>query len=75
MAVKVAEERRFQSLREDRTLDIRQFKVALKRLRKLEQVGAKDQIALRETIDATCKNAGEIELIFEAPRKNQTTFS
>lgn len=72
MAVKVAEERRFQNLREDRTLDIRQFKVALKRLRKLEQVGAKDQIALNETIDATCKNAGEIELIFEAARKNQT---
>src|SRR5205085_2061066 len=72
MAVKVAEERRFANYRHDRTLDTRQFKVALKRLRKLDRVGPKDTLAIEKTIKETCKNAGEIELIFEAEKKNQT---
>ncbi len=72
MAVQVAEERRFRNYRNDRILDTRQLKVALKRLRKLDRVGVPEELQLEETIDRTCRNAGDIELVFAAPRKNQT---
>ncbi len=70
-AVKVAEERRFANYRQDRILDTRQFKVALKRLRKLTPEGVLSELSLPKSIDQTCKNAGDIELIFEPERKNQ----
>jgi uncharacterized protein with von Willebrand factor type A (vWA) domain len=69
-AMKVAEERRFKDYRTDVTMDIRQMRVALKRLRQLTRTGEKTELDLDETIDETCKNAGEIELVFRAPRKN-----
>ncbi|MBF0493144.1 MAG: VWA domain-containing protein [Deltaproteobacteria bacterium] len=72
MAVKVAEERRFQNYRNDRVLDTRQLKVALKRLRKLNREGIAEELNMEKSIESTCKNAGEIDLVFEAPRKNQT---
>ncbi|MCB1215408.1 MAG: VWA domain-containing protein, partial [Deltaproteobacteria bacterium] len=71
MAVQVAEERRFKGYRQDRILDTRQFKVALKRLRRLDRTGQQEELNLNKSIDATCKNAGDIELVFEAPKKNQ----
>lgn len=71
-AVQVAEERRFANYRQDRILDTRQFKVALKRLRKLDRIGHESELNMDKTIDQTCKNAGEIELVFQAPKKNQT---
>jgi uncharacterized protein with von Willebrand factor type A (vWA) domain len=69
-AMKVAEERRFADYRTDRTMDIRQLRMALRRMRQLTRRGAETELALDETIDETCKNAGDIELIFRAPRKN-----
>jgi hypothetical protein len=69
-AMKVAEERRFKDYRTDVTMDIRQMRVALKRLRQLTRTGEQTELDLDETIDETCKNAGEIELVFRAPRKN-----
>lgn len=69
-AVKVAAERRFRNYRSDLTLDIRQIKVALKKLRHLTRVGEADELNLNGTIDKTCKNAGEIELVWEKSRKN-----
>lgn len=72
MAVQVAAERRFRNYRTDVQLDVRQMKVALKRLRDLRRVGPEDELDLDETIDQTCKNAGEIELVFTAAKKNQT---
>lgn len=69
-AMKVAEERRFADYRTDRTMDIRQLRMALRRLRQLTRRGPETELALDETIDETCKNAGEIELVFRAPRKN-----
>ena len=69
-AMKVAEERRFADYRTDRTMDIRQLRMALRRLRQLTRRGPESELALDETIDETCKNAGEIELVFRAPRKN-----
>ena len=69
-AMKVAEERRFADYRTDRTLDSRQMRVALRRLRQLTRAGLATELDLDETVDETCRNAGEIELVFRAPRKN-----
>jgi uncharacterized protein len=69
-AVQVAEERHYENYRLDRTLDIRQIQVALKKLRNLKRLGAEEELDLDETIDQTCRNGGEIELIFCPPRKN-----
>ena len=69
-AVKVAQERRYKEYRNDITLDIRQIKVALKGLRQLSKIGPQDELDLESTIDTTCKNAGEIELIWTRSRKN-----
>jgi uncharacterized protein with von Willebrand factor type A (vWA) domain len=69
-AMKVAEERKFANYRTDRTLDIRQLRVALRRMRQLTRTGEASELDLDETIDETCKNAGEIELMFRPPRRN-----
>jgi hypothetical protein len=69
-AMKVAEERRFADYRTDVTMDARQMRVALRRLRQLTRTGDATELDLDETIDETCKNAGEIELVFRPPRKN-----
>ncbi len=69
-AMKVAEERKFKDYRTDRTLDIRQIKVSLRRLRQLTRRGLATELDLDETIDETCRNAGEIELVFRPPRRN-----
>jgi uncharacterized protein with von Willebrand factor type A (vWA) domain len=69
-AMKVIEERRFRDYRTDQALDLRQTKVALRRLRQLTRTGPAIELDLDETIDETCRNAGEIELIFRPERKN-----
>lgn len=69
-AMKVAEERRFRGYRTDMTLDVRQLRVALRRMRQLTRLGIQSELDLDETIDETCKNAGEIELVFRPPRRN-----
>lgn len=71
-AMQIAEERKFANYRTDRMLDTRQFKVALKRLRKLERMGPHDFLSLEKTITQTCRNGGDIELVFEAEKINQT---
>jgi len=69
-AMKVAEERRYRDYRTDETLDLRQTKVALRRLRQLTRTGPATELDLDETVDETCRNAGEIELVFRPERKN-----
>lgn len=68
-AVQIAEKRSFKNYSSDITLDTRQLKVALSHLRSLLPVGQGEQLNLPETIDATCKNAGEIEFIWETKEK------
>src|SRR5262249_60080820 len=60
-AMKVAEERRFKNYRTDMTLDLRQMRVALRRLRQLTRSGEATDLDVDETIDETCRNAGQIE--------------
>jgi uncharacterized protein with von Willebrand factor type A (vWA) domain len=69
-AIQIAADRQFRAYRSDRTLDIRQLRVALRRLRELSREGPEDELDLPETIDKTGKNAGEIDLVFARPRKN-----
>jgi hypothetical protein len=69
-AMKVAEDRRFKDYRTDVTLERRNIKLALKRLRHLTRQGPQDELDLEETISKTCRNAGEIDLEFRAERRN-----
>jgi uncharacterized protein with von Willebrand factor type A (vWA) domain len=69
-AMKVIEERHFEDYRTDVRLDVRQLKVALRRLRQLTRRGNATELDLDESVDETCRNAGEIELVFRAPRRN-----
>jgi hypothetical protein len=71
-AVKVAAERNYRGYRTDETLGVRQFEVALRRLRQFSTrlEGVKDQLDLDETIDETCKNAGQLKLVWSRSRKN-----
>jgi len=70
-AMQVATERRFRNYRKDMVLDTRQLKVALKKLRALERVGVEDELDLEESIDQTCRNAGDLELVFRPEKKNR----
>ncbi|HVK72204.1 MAG TPA: VWA domain-containing protein [Kofleriaceae bacterium] len=70
-AMQVAEERRYQEYRKDIVLDVRQIDVALRGLRQLGREGADEELDLDETVDETCRNAGDLELVFRAPRRNR----
>ena len=69
-AIQIAQERKFRNYRSDLTLDVRQTKMALGGLRQLSRIGPEDELDLERTIDATCKNAGEIEMVWMRSRKN-----
>ena len=70
-AMAVADERRFREYRRDVVLDVRQVDVALRGLRRLGRDGAEEELDLDETVDQTCRNAGEIEVVFRPPRRNR----
>ena len=69
-AIQVAKQRKFRNYRSDVVLDVRQFQIALKKLRRLSRIGQQDELDLDATIDHTCRNAGDIELIWRRSRKN-----
>ncbi|OPX97844.1 MAG: VWA domain containing CoxE-like protein [Syntrophorhabdus sp. PtaU1.Bin002] len=69
-AAKVAGERRFRNYRNDLILDVRQTKMALKKLRELKREGAQEELDIPETVDKTAKEGGEIELVFNRSREN-----
>jgi hypothetical protein len=70
-AMQIAGERRFQEYRKDVVLDVRQIDQALRGLRQLGRDGAEDELDLDETVDETCRNAGELEVVFRPPRRNR----
>jgi len=74
-AMKVAEDRRFKDYRTDLTLDLRNTKLALKRLRHLTRTGPADELDIGESIDETCKNAGEIELVYRPEKRNNVRLA
>jgi hypothetical protein len=69
--MQVAGERRYREYRRDLVLDVRQIDVALRRLRELGREGADDELDLDDTVDKTCRNAGDLELVFRPPRRNR----
>lgn len=71
-AFQVLGERKYQDFRHDKTLDIRQFQVAFRRLRQFSARldVAKTELDLDKTIDSTCNNGGYLKLEFDKPRKN-----
>jgi uncharacterized protein with von Willebrand factor type A (vWA) domain len=69
-ALEQAERRAFRDLRSDVTLDTRQVEVALRRLRAFVREGAEEELDLAGTIDATAKNAGELEVRLRPPRRS-----
>ena len=69
-ALEVASERRFKDLRSDVTLDTRQIEVALRRLRAFVREGAEEELDIEGTIDKTARNAGELELKLQPPRRS-----
>ena len=71
-AIRVAGERRFRDFREDSTLDLRQFQLALKRLRQYSgttNLPATD-FDVDDTIQHTAKNAGRLTVKYRRPRQN-----
>lgn len=70
-AVQIAESRRFQNLRSDRLLDTRQIGLALRRLRRLNKDEGPEELDLEQSIQATARNAGDIELVMTPPRRNR----
>ncbi len=70
-AVQIATKRAFQNYRDDLVLDVRQTQVALRRLRRLIRRGMQEELDIDETVDKTGRNAGDLELVFRPPRRNQ----
>ncbi len=69
-AMKVAEERHFQDYRTDVALDVRNVKLALRRLRQWTRTDGPEELDLDGTVDRTCREGGEIELVFRPKRRN-----
>lgn len=67
-ALAVAESRRFRAYRSDMVLDVRAIEVALRKLRALSRDGD-PELDIDETIDATAKQGGELEIVMRPPRK------
>ncbi|MEZ4222706.1 MAG: VWA domain-containing protein [Polyangiaceae bacterium] len=71
-AMGMADARRYRPYRSDLVLDVRQIQVALRKLRSFTREGAEDELDIEATIDATAKNAGELEIVLRPPRRSNT---
>jgi uncharacterized protein with von Willebrand factor type A (vWA) domain len=67
-ALAVADARRFREFRRDVVLDTRQIAAALRRLRRLSRDEGRLELDLDETIDATARNCGDIEVVLSPER-------
>jgi uncharacterized protein with von Willebrand factor type A (vWA) domain len=70
-AIQIAERRSFENYRDDVTLDTRSIKTVLSYIRQVVREGPKDTLDLDGTIDATCRNAGELEFIWDRAKKKR----
>ena len=69
-AVKVWEKRIYQNLDDQVTINTRNIKMALRRLRKLTREGLQDEFDLNNTITYTAKNAGLLDVKYRSEKKN-----
>jgi uncharacterized protein with von Willebrand factor type A (vWA) domain len=70
-AIQIAEKRDFKNYRDDITLDTRSIKTVLSYIRQVVREGPKDSLDVDGTIDATCRNAGELEFIWDRAKKKR----
>jgi uncharacterized protein len=70
-AIQIAEQRTFRNYRDDVTLDTRLIKTVLSYIRQVVREGPRENLDVDGTIDATCRNAGELEFIWEKARKKR----
>jgi uncharacterized protein with von Willebrand factor type A (vWA) domain len=71
-AIVSADARKYKPYRTDVVLDTRQIEVALRRLRVFSHDGQADELDVEGTIDATARNAGELEVVTRPPRRPAT---
>ncbi|HZW89083.1 MAG TPA: VWA domain-containing protein, partial [Myxococcaceae bacterium] len=71
-ALKTADARLYRGYRDDQVLDTRAMGMALRKLRAFTREGVADELDLDETIDATARNAGELEVVLRPPRRPDT---
>ena len=69
-AIKVWEKRMYLNLDDQVTVNTRNIKMALRRLRKLTREGLQDEFDLGNTITATAKNAGLLDVKYRSEKKN-----
>ena len=69
-AVKVWDKREFRDLDDSVELNVRNMKMALRRLRVLTREGVGEELDIEGTVDRTSKNAGLLDLEFVPSRKN-----
>jgi len=72
-AVQVAAQRQYHDFRDDKITSVRQFEMALRKLRQMSSKleGPKDELDIDETINDTCENAGMLHLVWQRPRRNK----
>ena len=69
-AVKVWDKREFKNLSNDERLSSRNMQVALRKLRRFARTGAAEELDIDDTIGATAKNAGLLDLKMRPERHN-----
>ena len=69
-AVKVWDKREFRDLDDSVELNVRNMKMALRKLRVLTREGVGEELDVEKTVDRTSKNAGLLDLEFVPSRKN-----
>ena len=68
-AVQIAEKRSFQNYRDDVALSVRSMKTALGYIRRMAREGPRNNLNVEETVRKTCRNAGELEFVWERARR------
>ncbi len=68
-AIGVADARKYRPYRSDVVLDVRQIVVALRKLKSYIREGREEELDIEETVDATARNAGELEIVTRPPRR------
>ena len=69
-AVKVWDKRQYRNLDNQVEIGTRNIKVALRKLRQFARTGASDELALDDTITATARNAGYLDIKMKPERHN-----
>jgi uncharacterized protein with von Willebrand factor type A (vWA) domain len=70
-AVKVWDERAFRNLDGDVEINTRNFKLALRKLRRFAREGVPEELDLDGTIDGTARNAGLLDIRLQPERRNR----